>query len=67
MSKSTTYQVAVWWPRDGGYGGSTTARSMEAALAEAKALARLGYGYDRGNGEIHIIKTVREVIPWREP
>ncbi len=55
----TTIQVAVWWPRDHAYGSPKTVASIKEAQAEAATFDRLGY--NKGDGEIHIIKTVRKV------
>lgn len=56
-----TIIVAPFWPGEG-YGGGAKVTSMEEALAEAKQLAKQGYG--KGKSIIHIVRTTRTVIEW---
>lgn len=50
----TSYSVAPWWPE--GYGGGTSHKTEEDAIAEAESLA------SRGFGEIHVWRTTSQMI-----
>lgn len=58
--------VAVYWPKDGGYGIPCRVDDMRHAQALAKEWQE--YGFARGGGEIHIIRTqiTRTVTKWGE-
>ena len=52
---------AVWWPREGAYGGGTLCASRDDALANARKTLALGYGRD-DKTEVHIVETRTRVI-----
>ena len=55
------YEVAIWWPKDGAYGGSERARTEEQARALKEQDERLHYNVP-GISEVHIRKVTVEVI-----
>jgi len=55
--EGTIYRVAVWWPKDGGYGGAVNYLREEEARQYAASLERCNY--KRENIHIHKITTER--------
>jgi len=55
------FQVAIWWHRDGAYGGLKTFSSLEAAQSHAADLVKMGYGKP-GFSEIHIWRRTRTTL-----
>ncbi len=55
------FQVAIWWVRDGAYGGCKTYPTIEAAQAGAANLVKMGYGKP-GQSEIHIWRRTRTTL-----
>lgn len=51
--EKTKYVVAVWWCREGDYGGSSSYPTMPKALEHCEQLRKLGYDKP-GKSEIHI-------------
>lgn len=57
MLSETTIEVALWWGEGQGYGRPEAVTSIAAARKKAAQLVELGYA----PGQIHIIKTTRQV------
>ena len=55
-----TFLTAVWWPKDGAYGGSSSFGTLAQAEAYVEVLKRLHYGFKRN--PIHIIKRTSDEI-----
>ena len=54
------YDVKIFWPGEGGYGGGTkTFTTYTDALAEVERLKKLGYEKGDGKSEIHIFKRTK--------
>ena len=43
VKTTAIYTVAVWWPRDGGYGGAHTLATLDDAREKVMSLRRSGY------------------------
>lgn len=54
------FKVAVFWPREGSYGGASLFSALDDALRAAKRLCEQGYE-NRPTSEVHIM----EVVSWR--
>lgn len=61
----TTIMEAVYWPRDGVHGGTTSHPTIDAAMEGARRTLALGYGRDRGYNRVHIIETTTRIIEVR--
>ena len=55
-----TFLTAVWWPKDGAYGGSKSFGTLAQAEADVDVLKRLHYGYK--HNPIHILKRTSDEI-----
>ncbi len=58
------YVVAVWWPRDGSYGGCGPRHAtLECAMAEVEILKQGNYGH--AWNPIHVIKCMHDEVVLR--
>ena len=60
MNEKVLYAVAVYWPKDGTYGGKFYFSSMDKANVEAEHLQRLGYG--KQHNPIRIIRCTEDEV-----
>ena len=58
--KRSFYSVAVYWLREGEYGGARPGKTYDDCLHIVGSLERSGYG-KKGVSEIHIIQTTKRV------
>lgn len=62
----THFEVAIWWPKEGGYGGLETFKTRPDANAKVDSLKKLGYGSPKptldNKSEIHMRQVSQQIV-----